>query len=170
MICYYDLLCNLYGMVMINMINMINLGVGLKIFHHFINRCASETKLFEAGEDLSNGPDERFLGSWAIDMFQASKTMWTQWRFAYTSFGHLPQCPWIIYDNIWIAYLDIGVISCVCLKNVSLERLVPHWSHVMLGSADRSHPSSQVMRPLSMPKRPKPRWDPLHPPINHQFF
>ena len=36
------------------MINMINLGVGLKISHHFINRCASETKLFEAGDDPSS--------------------------------------------------------------------------------------------------------------------
>ena len=61
--------------------NMINLGVGLKIFHHFISPCASETKLFEAGDDLRNRPfDHRSVPQMvALPKFlQASKTMRTQ--------------------------------------------------------------------------------------------
>ena len=64
------------------------------------------------------------------------------------------------------------MISCVCLKNVSLERLVPHWSHVMLGSAEFI--LIRVPRscgPWACQKGAKPRWDPrkIHRSITSSF-
>ena len=81
------------------------------------------------------------------DYVNAVKVCWHKlWALALVCY--LPQCPWII----WIAYLDIGVISCVC---VSQKRSFRDWSHYVgiIWDPPSSHVSSQVMRPLSTPKR-----------------